>query len=79
MSQDPESISTTPDVRAVTPHPVTSEPVTPDRLLHTGASDRPSPEDLVLASGRDLTAQSLEWARRKLAKEGRSAIDKRLP
>lgn len=53
--------------------------VTPDRLLHTGASDRPSPEDLVLASGRDLTPETLEWARRKLAAEGRAAIDKQLP
>ncbi|MER7697936.1 MULTISPECIES: hypothetical protein [unclassified Streptomyces] len=53
--------------------------VTPDRLLHTGASDRPSAEDLVLASGRDLTPDTLEWARRKLAAEGRSAIDKQLP
>ncbi|MGO1022273.1 hypothetical protein ACTOXX_17110 [Streptomyces rubiginosohelvolus] len=53
--------------------------ITPDRLLHTGASDRPSPEDLVLASGRDLTPETLEWARRKLAAEGRSAIDKQLP
>ncbi|ALU92091.1 MULTISPECIES: hypothetical protein [Streptomyces] len=55
------------------------EGVTPDRLLHTGASDRPSPEDLVLASGRDVTPETLEWARRKLAAEGRSAIDKQLP
>ncbi|MEU1091523.1 hypothetical protein ACFYPN_22315 [Streptomyces sp. NPDC005576] len=69
MSQDPEAISTTPDAGAVTP----------DRLLHTGADDSPSPEDLVLASGRDVTPESLEWARRKLAEEGRSAIDKRLP
>ncbi|WP_030582399.1 hypothetical protein [Streptomyces anulatus] len=53
--------------------------ITPDRLLHTGASDRPSAEDLVLASGRDLTPETLEWARRKLAAEGRSAIDKQLP
>ncbi|MFI1224890.1 MULTISPECIES: hypothetical protein [unclassified Streptomyces] len=53
--------------------------VTPDRLLHTGASDRPSAEDLVLASGRDLTPETLEWARRKLAVEGRSALDRRLP
>lgn len=55
------------------------EGVTPDRLLHTGASDRPSPEDVVLASGRDVTPETLEWARRKLAAEGRSAIDKQLP
>ncbi|CAM5618061.1 putative protein OS=Streptomyces cyaneofuscatus OX=66883 GN=G3I52_01455 PE=4 SV=1 [Streptomyces cyaneofuscatus] len=33
----------------------------------------------MLASGRDLTPETLEWARRKLAAEGRSAIDKQLP
>ncbi|ARF70929.1 hypothetical protein ACPEIF_21030 [Streptomyces sp. NPDC012600] len=70
MSEDPESVSeAAPEVRGVTP----------DRLLHTGASDRPSPEDVVLASGRDLNPQTLEWARRKLAEEGRSALDKQLP
>ncbi|MEU0098564.1 hypothetical protein [Streptomyces sp. NPDC006267] len=70
MSEEPESIT------AAVSGP---EGVTPDRLLHTGASDRPSAEDLVLASGRDLTPDTLEWARRKLAAEGRSAIDKQLP
>ncbi|WP_328723393.1 hypothetical protein OHT52_30425 [Streptomyces sp. NBC_00247] len=74
MSQDPESIYLTRDAQAIT-----REEVTPDRLLHTGAVDHPSPEDLVLASGRDVTPASLEWARRTLAEEGRSAIDKRLP
>ncbi|AWL90079.1 hypothetical protein AMK14_22740 [Streptomyces sp. TSRI0445] len=70
MSEESESVSE-----------ALAEPggITPDRLLHTGASDRPSPEDLVLASGRDLTPETLEWARRKLAAEGRSAIDKQLP
>ncbi|TRV78058.1 hypothetical protein FKN01_14205 [Streptomyces sp. 130] len=53
--------------------------LTPDDLLHTGASDNPSAEDLVLASGRDLTPENLEWAERTLAREGRAAIDKRLP
>lgn len=66
MSDEPESISV-------------SGGVTPDSLLHTGASDDPSPEDLVLASGRDLTPHNLEWAQRRLALEGRAAIDKTLP
>ncbi|XQE78081.1 hypothetical protein ACN24L_03605 [Streptomyces microflavus] len=70
MSEDPESVSAAaPEVWGITP----------DRLLHTGASDRPSAEDLVLASGRDLNPESLEWARRKLAEEGRAALDKQLP
>lgn len=70
MSEEPESVS------AAVSGP---EGITPDRLLHTGASDRPSAEDVVLASGRDLTPKTLEWARRKLAAEGRSAIEKQLP
>ncbi|MDJ0460188.1 hypothetical protein [Streptomyces sp. H27-C3] len=53
--------------------------VTPDSLLHTGASDDVTPEDLVLASGRDVTPETLEWARRRLEKEGRAAIDAQLP
>ncbi|MGW0565273.1 hypothetical protein ACWDZ4_32925 [Streptomyces sp. NPDC003016] len=53
--------------------------VTPDRLLHTGATDDVTPEDLVLSSGRDVTPETLEWARRRLEKEGRSALDTQLP
>ncbi|WP_405401649.1 hypothetical protein [Streptomyces sp. NBC_01104] len=65
MSDEPESVS----VRGVTP----------DALLHTGASENPSAEDVVLASGRDLTPRNLEWAERRIAREGRAAIDKQLP
>jgi ribosomal protein L31 len=57
----------------------TPDEVTPDRILHTGAEGEVSAEDLVLASGRDLTPESLEWARRKLAEEGRTAVEKQLP
>ncbi|WP_434587544.1 hypothetical protein [Streptomyces sp. A5-4] len=53
--------------------------VTPDSLLHTGAGDDVTPEDLVLASGRDVTPETLEWARRRLEKEGRAAIETQLP
>ncbi|MCX4734094.1 hypothetical protein ACIA74_23605 [Streptomyces sp. NPDC051658] len=66
MSDEPESV-------------FASRGVTPDSLLHTGGSDNPSAEDLVLASGRDLTPKNLQWAERRLAREGRSAIDKALP
>ncbi|MEH0416371.1 hypothetical protein [Streptomyces sp. B21-083] len=53
---------------------------TPDALLHTGAEHgMASAEDLVLATGRDLTPRNLAWAERKLAKEGRAALDKLLP
>jgi hypothetical protein len=53
--------------------------VTPDALLHTGAGGDVSPEDLVLAAGRDITPHNLEWARRKLEAEGPAALDKLLP
>jgi len=66
MSDEPESVS------------ATGGP-TPDRQLHAGGSDNPSAEDLVLATGRDLTPKNLRWAERRLAEEGRAAIDKALP
>ncbi|MFI5675324.1 hypothetical protein [Streptomyces cellulosae] len=52
---------------------------TPDALLHTRTGTDVSPEDVVLASGKDLTPRNLEWARRKLAAEGPAALDKLLP
>ncbi|MFE1249304.1 hypothetical protein [Streptomyces sp. NPDC058735] len=52
---------------------------TPDRLLHARTGTDVSPEDLVLASGKDLTPQNLEWARRKLEAEGPAALEKLLP
>ena len=59
-----------------TPSP---QEVTPDAVLHTGAEGEVSAEDLVLASGRDVTPATLEWARRRLAEEGRVAVEKQLP
>ncbi|AZS83281.1 hypothetical protein ACIQKE_10185 [Streptomyces griseoviridis] len=53
--------------------------VTPDDQLHTRPGAEVSPEDLVLAAGRDVTPENLEWARRKLAEEGPAALDKLLP
>ncbi|MDL5205610.1 hypothetical protein [Streptomyces sp. ALI-76-A] len=55
------------------------ERTTPDALLHTRTGTDVSPEDLVLASGKDLTPRTLEWARRKLEAEGPAALDKLLP
>ncbi|MFC8427614.1 hypothetical protein [Streptomyces sp. NPDC057253] len=52
---------------------------TPDALLHARTGTEVSPEDLVLASGKDITPHSLEWARRKLEAEGPAALDKLLP
>ncbi|MFV0132215.1 hypothetical protein ACLGIH_02935 [Streptomyces sp. HMX87] len=58
---------------------VADDRATPDDLLHTRTGVDVSPEDLVLASGKDLTERNLEWARRKLADEGPAALDKLLP
>ncbi|MHC5909054.1 hypothetical protein ACVNF4_35085 [Streptomyces sp. S6] len=52
---------------------------TPDALLHTRTGTEVTAEDLVLASGRDLTPQNLAWAEQKLAAEGPAALDKLLP
>ncbi|KUN74627.1 hypothetical protein AQJ46_03605 [Streptomyces canus] len=52
---------------------------TPDDLLHARTGTEVSPEDLVLASGKDITPHTLEWARRKLEAEGPAALDKLLP
>ncbi|OIJ68827.1 hypothetical protein [Streptomyces mangrovisoli] len=52
---------------------------TPDSLLHARTGTEVAPEDLVMATGRDVTPKTLEWARRKLAAEGPAAMDKLLP
>ncbi|MET7311157.1 hypothetical protein ACWD7C_36240 [Streptomyces sp. NPDC005134] len=68
MNEEPESV------------PVSmARGVTPDSLLHTGGTDDYTAEDLVLASGRDLTPQNLEWAQRRMEREGRAAMEKQLP
>ncbi|MET9504371.1 hypothetical protein ACFYO5_15890 [Streptomyces sp. NPDC006259] len=56
-----------------------AERTTPDNLLHTRTGTEVSPEDMVLAAGRDLTPRNLEWARRKLEAEGPDSIEKMLP
>ncbi|MET8570787.1 hypothetical protein [Streptomyces sp. NPDC004783] len=52
---------------------------TPDDRLHVRTGTEVTPEDLVLAAGRDITPKNLEWARNKLADEGPAALDKLLP
>ncbi|MEU6280943.1 MULTISPECIES: hypothetical protein [unclassified Streptomyces] len=52
---------------------------TPDALLHSAPARGISPEDLVMAAGRDVTPANLDWARRKLETEGPSAVEKLLP
>ena len=58
-------------------HRPSDDRATPDDLH--AAPPEASPEDLVLASGRDITPENLAWAERKLASEGRAALDKLLP
>ncbi|WP_151770637.1 hypothetical protein [Streptomyces abyssomicinicus] len=55
------------------------EGVTPDGKLHTRPDTAVTPEDLVLATGRDVTPDTLRWAERKLATEGSAAMEKLLP
>ncbi|GAA3049025.1 hypothetical protein GCM10017562_09380 [Streptomyces roseofulvus] len=52
---------------------------TPDRLLHSGAEGEFTAEDLVLASGRDVTPETLAWAERRMAEKGRASLDELLP
>jgi hypothetical protein len=43
-------------------------------------SDQPwEPEDLVVAEGKDPTPENIAEARRRLAEEGASAIEKTVP
>ncbi|GAA1949243.1 hypothetical protein [Kitasatospora viridis] len=59
--------------------PNPSESPTPDRLLHTGAEHPVDPEDMVRASGRDVTPERLERARQALEEYGASAVERLLP
>jgi hypothetical protein len=60
-------------------HRPADDRATPDHLLHTCPQGAVTAEDLVLASGRDITPRTLAWAERKLASEGHAALDKLLP
>lgn len=53
--------------------------VTPDAILHSGAEGEFTAEDLVLASGRDVNPENLAWAKRRLEKKGKAALDELLP
>ncbi|MFC9734774.1 hypothetical protein [Streptomyces roseolus] len=52
---------------------------TPDDVLHSGAEGEFTAEDVVLASGRDVTPETLAWAERRMAEKGRAALDELLP
>ncbi|MEU6089478.1 hypothetical protein ABZ865_22220 [Streptomyces sp. NPDC047085] len=53
--------------------------ITPDALLHSAPPKNVTPEDLVMAAGRDVTPKNLDWARRKLETEGPAAVERLLP
>jgi hypothetical protein len=48
-------------------------------VLHARTGSDVSPEDVVLAAGRDITPRNLEWAKHKIEREGSAALDKLLP
>ncbi|RKT20225.1 hypothetical protein BX285_4710 [Streptomyces sp. 1114.5] len=49
------------------------------RQLYTG-SERPfDPEDLVMASGRDVTPERVAWARQQIEQKGAAALERYLP
>jgi hypothetical protein len=52
---------------------------TPDELLHTGTEHQVDAEDVVLASGRDVTPERLERAQQLLHDEGAAGVEKLLP
>ncbi|MET7684820.1 hypothetical protein [Streptomyces sp. NPDC005423] len=68
MSTSPSDASRQPEDRA-----------TPDALLHARTGTEVAPEDLVLAAGRDLSPENLDWARRRIEADGPAALDKLLP
>ncbi|MFD9690927.1 hypothetical protein ACFXPX_15165 [Kitasatospora sp. NPDC059146] len=50
----------------------------PQRLFTGG--ERPfDPEDLVMASGQDITHERLEWARQQIEQKGAAALERYLP
>lgn len=49
------------------------------RQLFTGGERPFDPEDLVMASGHDVTPERVEWARRQIAEKGAAALERYLP
>jgi len=52
---------------------------TADSSLHTGSEHSVDPEDLVMASGRDVTPELIEEARKALEEDGPAAVERYLP
>ncbi|MFI8459988.1 hypothetical protein ACIRST_22130 [Kitasatospora sp. NPDC101447] len=49
------------------------------RQLYSGGERPFDPEDLVMASGRDVTPSRLEWARQEIERKGAAALERYLP
>jgi hypothetical protein len=49
------------------------------RQLYTGAERPFDPEDLVMASGRDVTPERVERAKRLMEEKGAAAVERYLP
>ncbi|MFF7993223.1 hypothetical protein ACFZDG_25925 [Kitasatospora xanthocidica] len=49
------------------------------RKLYSGGERPFDPEDLVMASGRDVTPGRLEWARQEIEQKGAAALERYLP
>ncbi|MFE6050455.1 hypothetical protein ACFQ6N_06860 [Kitasatospora sp. NPDC056446] len=49
------------------------------RRLYTGGERPFDPEDLVMASGRDVTPGRLSWARQEIEEKGAAALERYLP
>lgn len=52
---------------------------TADSALHTGAEGTVDPEDLVMLSGRDVTPERIEKARKAMEEHGPAAVERYLP
>ncbi len=74
----PHTCSSVGDAKPETPdYDVWGDP-TPDVSLHTGTEHLSEAEDVVLASGHDITPERLERVRRLLAEEGAAGVEKLL-
>ncbi|QLE71600.1 hypothetical protein FGW37_08290 [Streptomyces rectiverticillatus] len=49
------------------------------RQLYTGGERPIDPEDLVMASGRDVTPERVERAKRLIEEKGSAAVERYLP
>ncbi|MDF3294238.1 MULTISPECIES: hypothetical protein [Streptomyces] len=61
------------------PDKESSEEKSQPKRLYTGAERPFDPEDLVMASGHDVTPERLELAKRHIEEKGAAALERYLP